>query len=261
MTTLKNKVVFITGASSGIGEALAHQYAQKGANVVLLARRFELISSLAKKLSEKYQKCIAIKCDVTIDEDLEKATLESIKNFNKIDIVIANAGYGRPGNLENLNIKDYQDQFDVNVFGVLRTIYATLGELKNTKGSLCIIGSVNGVVSSFPGISAYSMSKFAIRGLIKPLSLELSPYGISVTHIMPGFVKTEFDKKYKEDRRYKYDWLKISAEKASSLIIESIENKKSEVVLTKHGRVAVFIEKQMPFIFKKFIKIFLLFKK
>lgn len=253
MDELKNKVVFITGASSGIGEALACEYAKNGANVVLLARRFELISSLAEKLSEKHQKCIAVKCDVTNDGDLEKAVLEGINNFGKIDIVIANAGFGRPGKLEDLKLNDYKEQFETNVFGVIRTIYATLEELKKSKGSLCITGSVNGIVSIFEGTSAYTMSKFAVRGLIKPLSLELSHHNISVTHIMPGFVKTEFDKNYNENKKEKYEWLKISAEEASNLIIKAIINKDLEVVLTKHGKIAVWIENYTPFIFKKFI--------
>lgn len=253
MDSLKNKVVFITGASSGIGEALACDYAKNGSNVILLARRFELISSLAEKLSKKYQKCIPIKCDVTCDGDLEKAVLEGIKIFGKIDVVIANAGFGRPGKLEDLNLNAYKEQFETNVFGVLRTIYATLNELKKTKGSLCIIGSVNGIVSLFEGTSAYTMSKFAIRGLIQPLSLELSHHQISVTHVMPGFVKTEFDKKYKNKRKKKYDWLKINAGEASDLIIKAIKNKDLEVVLTRHGKFAVWVEHYTPLILKKFI--------
>lgn len=253
MEISKNKVVFITGASSGIGEALAYDYAKNGANVILLARRFDLISSLAEKLSKKYQKCIAVKCDVSCDGDLEKAVIEGVNNFGKIDIVIANAGFGKPGKLENLTLNDYKEQFETNVFGILRTIYATLEELKKTKGSICIIGSVNGIVSIFEGTSAYTMSKFAVRGLIQPLSLELSHYKISVTHIMPGFVKTEFDKKYKDKRKNKYDWLKINASEASSLIIKAIKNKDLEVILTRHGKFAVWIENYTPFILKKFI--------
>jgi short-subunit dehydrogenase len=253
MDSLKNKVVFITGASSGIGEALACEYSKNGANVILLARRFDLISSLAEKLSKKYQKCIAIKCDVTHDGDLEKAVFEGIKNFGKIDIVVANAGFGRPGKLEDLNLNDYKEQFETNVFGVLRTIYATLAELKKSKGSVCIMGSVNGIVSLFEGTSAYTMSKFALRGLIQPLSLELSHNNISVIHVMPGFVKTEFDKKYEKEKKQKYDWLKISAEEAALLIIKAISNKNLEVVLTKHGKIAVLIENYIPFKFKKFI--------
>ncbi len=249
--SFKNKVVFITGASSGIGKELAHEYAKNGANVILTARRFELINSDAKILSLKYNKCIAIKCDVTKDGDLEKVVQEGIKTFKKINIVIANAGFGVGGKLEDLKVEDYKKQFETNVFGVLRTIYATLPELKKTKGNLAIIGSVNGIVSFFTGSSAYIMSKFAIHGLIESLYLELLPYEISVTHIMPGFVETEFDIKDSEEEKRKYSWLKISAKKAAILIIQAIKNRELEVVLTTHGKIVVYLERYTPYILRK----------
>lgn len=251
-----NKVVLITGASSGIGKALAYEFAKNGANVILTARRFKLISLHAKNISSEYQKCIAVKCDITKDGDLEKAVEEGVKIFGKVDVMVANAGFGIPGNLEDLTLNDYKKQFETNVFGVLRTVYATLPELKKTKGAICIIGSVNSIVSFPTGTSAYVMSKFAVHGLIKSLSLELSPYGISVTHIMPGFVKTEFDSKYNEKGKEKYNWLKISAEKAAKLIVRSIKDKNLEVILTRHGKMAVYLERYTPFILRGLSSLF-----
>jgi len=257
---LKNKVVLITGASSGIGAALAAEYARNGANVILLARRIDLITKKAAELSRKFNKCIAVRGDVNKDGDLENAVKEGLKHFNKIDIVIANAGIGVPGNLEDLNLAAYRKQFETSVFGVLRTIYANLQELKKTKGNLCIIGSVNGLVSFSTGASAYTMSKFAIRGLAKSLSLEFSPYGISVTHIMPGFVDTNFNVKPGERAEKKYRWLKISPEKAAELISQAIKNRDLEAVLTRHGKMAVYMERFAPFLLRElgflFSKIF-----
>lgn len=252
----QDKVVLITGASSGLGKALAQEYAKNNSNVILLARRLDLISSTAEELSEKYKKCIAVQCDVTKDEDLEKAVKESLNIFKKIDIVIANAGFGLPGNIENLKIEDYKKQFEVNIFGVLRTIYATLPELKKTKGAICVIGSVNSIVSFSTGVSPYVMSKFALRGLIKSLHLEMMPYNISITHIMPGFIKTDFDKNKKIEEKEKYNWLKMEPEKAAKLIIKAIKHKKREVVLTVHGKIAVYLERHFPFILRKISKLF-----
>jgi short-subunit dehydrogenase len=254
--TFKNKVVLITGASSGTGKALAYEFANNGAHVILLARRFQLISSIAEDLALKFNKCMAIECNVAKDGDIEKAVKESVKIFGKIDIVIANAGFGLHGNFEDLKLEDYKKQFETNVFGVLRTIYATLPELKKTKGSICIIGSVNSIVSFSSGISPYVMSKFALRGLIKSLSLELSPYNISVTHIMPGFIETEFDIKNTETERKKYNWLKISAEKAAKLIIRAIKDKNLEVILTRHGKMAIYLERYTPYILRKLSSLF-----
>ena len=197
----ENKVVLITGASSGLGKALAYEFAKNGANVILLARRFEIISSIAKDLTSNFNKCIAVKCDVSKDGDLENAVTEGIKHFKKIDVTRANAGFGLHGNFEDVKIEGYRKQFETNIFGVFRTIYATLPELKKTKGAICIIGSVNGAVSFSTGVSPYVMSKFALHGFVQSLSLELLPYEIYVTHAMPGFMKTEFHKDDKETER------------------------------------------------------------
>lgn len=258
--TEENKVIFITGTSSGIGKALAYRYAEAGANVILTGLELEIISVFAKELSEKYQKCIALKADVTNDQELKEATHEGIRVFGKIDIVIANAGFGLHGKLEDLKLEDYKKQFEVNVFGVLRTIYATLAELKKSKGTLCIIGSVNGVVPFSIGSSPYIMSKFAIRGLIETLSLELSPYGIHVIHIMPGFVATNFDHGKSEEEKRQYGWLKISAEKAADSILKAVRKKRPEVVLTPFGKLAVYLERYVPTLIRLANKLFIKYK-
>ena len=251
---LKDKVILITGASSGLGEALAYEFAKNGGNVILLARRFEKISNTAEELTSKYNKCIAIKCDVTKEKDLEDSVNETINVFGKIDIVVANAGFGVPGNFEDIKIEGYRKQFETNVFGVLKTIYATLPYLKKTQGSICIIGSVNGAISFSTGVSAYVMSKFALRGLIPALSLEMAPYKISVTHIMPGFMKTEFHKN--NPNSIKINWLKADPENVSKIILKAIKNKKNEVVITKHGKIAVGIGQYTPYLLKGISKFF-----
>jgi short-subunit dehydrogenase len=248
----QNKVVLITGASSGLGESLAIEFAKNGSNVILLARRFEKIKELSEELSNKYNKCLAIKCDVTKENDLENATKEAVGVFGKIDIVVANAGFGLSGNFEDVKIQGYREQFETNVFGVLKTIYATLEELKKTKGSICIIGSVNGAVSFSTGVTAYVMSKFAIRGLIPSLSLELEKYDISVTHIMPGFIETEFHKNHKKIPQI--NWLKMKTEKASKRILRAIRKKENEVIITKHAKIAFFLERYMPNFLRKISK-------
>lgn len=249
----ENNVVFITGASSGLGKALAFEYAKNGAHVVLLARRLELISSIARELSHDFNKCIAVKCDITKDGEIENAIKETVKHFKKIDIVIANAGFGIPGNLENLKLEDYKRQFETNVFGVLRTIYGSLDELKKTKGSICIIGSVSGCVRFPSGSSPYTMSKFAIRGLIESLNIELSSYNISVTHIMPGFINTEFSKP--DAFIKKFGWIQMQPEKAANQIFIAVKNKKLEVVLTTHGKLLIYLQHYTPSFLRMLSKI------
>ena len=131
-----------------------------------------------------------MECDVTRDGDLEIAVAGAVLAFDKLDIAFANAGFGIVAPLKKLTLEDYRRQFETNVFGVLRTIYAALPELEKTKGTLVIIGSVSGWVAT-PGASPYSMSKFALRALANAIAPELRPTGVKVTLISPGFVASE----------------------------------------------------------------------
>ena len=110
-------MVFITGASSGIGEYLAREYTRRGARTVLVARRTDRIASLAHELGES----LAVAGDVTRDGDLEAAVGRALERFGRIDVVIANAGFGVDGTFDTLALDDYRRQFETNVFGVLRT--------------------------------------------------------------------------------------------------------------------------------------------
>ena len=165
--------VLITGASSGIGAALAREYDKRGARVALLARRKERLETLAKELRDAR----AVACDVTDDASVQAAVREVLGAFGEIDVVIANAGIGIMGSVEELSIDDYRRQFETNVFGVLRTVKATLSSLRRTSGRIALLGSVSGFLS-LPGTSACAMSKFAVRALAEALGAELSGAGV-----------------------------------------------------------------------------------
>jgi len=119
-------VVFITGASSGIGAALAREYARRGADLALAARRTDRLDALAAELSAQGRRALVLACDVTRDGELEAAVARTRDAFGRIDVVVANAGFGVVGPVERLRLEDYRRQFETNVFGVLRTVYATL---------------------------------------------------------------------------------------------------------------------------------------
>ncbi len=251
MSLFLGKVALITGASSGIGEALAQEFVREGGQVVLLARRLDRLSELAKSLNASGEKALAIECDVTRDGDLEKAAAQAIKKFGKIDVVVANAGFGVSGNLDDLNLDDYRRQFETNVLGLLRTIYATKEELKRTKGRLALVSSVSGYVS-VPGISPYSMSKYAVRALAEALVTELDPLGISTTLISPGFITTEIRKvdnkgQYHEGSKDTIpDWLCMPAPKAARIMVKAIAKRQIEVIVTGHGKFIVGLSHRMP---------------
>ncbi len=122
-------VVFITGASSGIGAALAREFAREGADLALAARRLDRLETLAADLRTQGRRVIVLPCDVTRDHDLRSAVGATVSELGRVDVVVANAGFGVVGPLERLTLDDYRRQFETNVFGVLRTIFAGLPEL------------------------------------------------------------------------------------------------------------------------------------
>ncbi len=253
------QVAFITGASSGIGEALAREFAREGASLILLARRKKRLENLREELAGKGSKIWVCPGDVTRDEDLERAVRKGSKRFGGIDIVVANAGFGVIGRLEDLDLSDYRRQFETNVFGVLRTIYATLPSLKKSKGRLVLIGSVSGHISS-PMASPYTMSKFAVHALAESLYAELAPSGVSVTLISPGFVASEI---HRVDNRGVYHpngrnpipkWLEMSSQKAAQEIADAIYRRERERIVTLHGKFFVGLKRFFPGLTSGFLK-------
>jgi len=246
-----NKIILITGASSGIGEALAYELAKNGASLILAARRTDRLQNVIHQISKKNGVAIAVSCDVTNESDLKQAVQLSIEKFGRLDTVIANAGFGVVGKFENLSVKDYQRQFDTNIYGVLRTIYATLPELKKTRGQIVLLGSVASYVS-LPGSSPYSMSKFAIRALADALIDEMRPHGIGVTLLNPGFVASEIRRVDNQGqlRTDAHDplpsWLPMLASTAAKKMVRAIARRQREEIITTHGKLIVWIHRHFP---------------
>lgn len=184
------QVVLITGASSGIGASLAREFARDGAHTVLVARRVERIEALAAELTAGSRRSVAVAGDVTRDSDLERAVDLAGSEFGRLDVAVANAGVLTSGRILDLTLDDYRKQLDTNTLGAIRTVMAALPALQQTRGRIVLIGSLLGMVS-VPGDTPYCVSKFALNGLSDGLSHELAPYGISVTHAMCGYVRTE----------------------------------------------------------------------
>ncbi len=251
MGIFDGQVVFITGASSGIGQGLAREFGKRGAHLALVARRADRLRALSQELEKNGRRALAWQGDVTRDGDMEQAARATRDALQSIDVVIANAGFSVWGSLEELSLGDYRRQFETNVFGVLRTIYATLPDLKRSKGRLVLIGSVSGHLAT-PMSSAYSMSKFAVRALCDSLSAELHSSGVSVTLISPGFVESEIrsiDNQgiLKEDRTDKVpSWLRMPTAQAAREIAEVVARREREAVITTHGKVAVFLQRHAP---------------
>jgi short-subunit dehydrogenase len=252
----REKSVLITGASAGIGEELALQLAAAGAKVTLSARRRVQLESIAQKIALLgHGKAAVAECDVTRDGDLERAVETAVRSFGRLDVVIANAGFGVKGSITALKLEDYRRQMETNVFGVLRTIYAAWPEVEKKRGNIVIVGSVAGWVAT-PGGSPYSMSKFALRGLADAITPELRRSGIKVTLISPGFVVSDFRRVdnaavfHPDAPETAPQWLLVPTDKAVREILCAVARGKREQIVTGHGKALVLLQRFSPWLIR-----------
>ena len=254
-SAFRGKVILITGASSGIGEELAEQLAQQGALLTLAARRADVLARLGDRIEATGSRPLVIECDVTRDGDVERAVSETVRERGRLDVAFANAGFGVAGLFAKLSLEDYRRQFETNVFGVLRTLYAALPEVKRTRGALVITGSIAGWVAT-PGTSAYAMSKFAVRALANSITPELAQVGVALTLLSPGFVESNIRR---VDNRGTLHpdapeplpgWLVMSRRKAVQQILRAVARRRREAIITGHGRILIAMERYAPWLIR-----------
>ena len=243
--------VFITGASSGIGAALAREFARRGARVVLASRNLSRLEAVRDGIRLKGGWAEAALCDVRQDRSVEQAIDFAVGALGGLDVVVANAGFGVVGPVEGLAIADFERQFATNVFGVLRTVKAAILHLKASRGVLAITGSVSGYLA-VPGSAPYSMSKFAVRALAESLRGELRPFGVAVVLLSPGFVESNIRRVDNQGMLHPDasdpapPFLVMPAEKAARVMVRAILRRRPEVVITGHGKVVVFLARHFP---------------
>ena len=188
---IDGKIVVITGASSGLGEATARHLSQQGATVVFGARRVERIEALARELESGGRKAMAIQTDVTQSAQVQRLVDAAVAAYGRIDVMINNAGLMPHSPLERLKIADWDRMIDVNIKGVLYGIAAALPHMKQQKsGHFINVSSVAGHKVR-PGGAVYAATKHAVLALSEGLRQEVKPYNIRTTVISPGAVATE----------------------------------------------------------------------
>jgi NADP-dependent 3-hydroxy acid dehydrogenase YdfG len=188
---IEGKVVVITGASSGLGEATARLLSAQGASVVLGARRQDRIKSLADEMTARGGKALAVTTDVTHRDQVKKLVDTAVQTCGRIDVMINNAGLMPQSLLEHLKIDEWDRMIDVNIKGVLYGIAAALPHMQKQKaGHIINVSSVAGHKVG-PGTAVYAATKYAVRALSEGLRQEVKPYNIRTTVISPGAVATE----------------------------------------------------------------------
>lgn len=189
---LKGQVAIVTGASSGIGLAVARALAAEGAATVLAARRIDRLEAEARTLNESGHSAMAVRMDVTDMDDVRTGVEAATSAFGGVDILVNNAGIMVPSPLSEPQVEDWTRMVEVNVNGVLRGIAAVIPRMiERGGGHIVNVGSLAGR-RPFPGGSVYAATKFAVRALTWGMHLDLGPdHGIRATDIQPGFVETE----------------------------------------------------------------------
>lgn len=191
-TSLKGKTAFVTGASKGIGKAMALTFAREGCNVAVIARNQGQAQAVVDEISAAGGQALAIAADVRSAEDMKAAACETVGHFGTVDILLSNAGIFPEARLASMTDADYELVMDTNVKGMFHAVWACQDYMKKQRhGRIILTSSITGPNTGFPGWSHYGASKAAQLGFMHSAAIELAPYAITVNAVSPGNVMTE----------------------------------------------------------------------
>jgi dehydrogenase/reductase SDR family member 7B len=248
---MKNKVVIITGASSGIGKALAFAFGQEGAKIVITGRNQEPLFDVSEALINQGIDNLPIVSDVSIEADNIDVINKTIKKYGKIDVLINNAGISMRSMFEDCDVDVIKKVMDINFYG---TVYATkyaLPHIKATKGSIVGVSSIAGY-RGLPVRTGYSASKFAMNGFLEALRTELLHTGVHVLTACPGFTASNIRvASLGSDGNSKGESMRdegnmMSSEEVAQHILKAVKNRDRDMVLTLQGKMVVFLNKWLP---------------
>jgi len=230
MSKLSNKVVIVTGASSGIGYATAVELGKRGAKVVCAARRLKRLDDLAKEIIQSGGHAIAVECDVTRKDQVDRMVATTRETFGAIDCLINNAGIMPLSFVDACKIDEWTRMVNVNINGVLYGVAAVLQEMIERKnGHIINVSSVAGR-KVFPGGAVYCATKFAVHALSEGIRQEVAKHGVRVTTIAPGLVTTELQSAITDERvkerfaSLPEDFVPLESEDIADAIIYAMES-------------------------------------
>ena len=236
MSTLNDKVVLITGASSGFGAAAARRFAQEGCRLVLAARRMDRLEEVASVVRSMGGKALPLSVDVTQSQQIETMVRNAVDHYGQIDLLFNNAGFGRLDWFEMLDpVKDIQGQIMVDLLGVIWTARAVLPQMyKQGSGHIINMSSLAGWAAP-PLYTVYSAAKFGVRGFTEALRREALPLGVKVSAIYPGSAATEFQTHIGQNRakrRFKTPaWLTLTAEDVARAVVDLAKRPRRKLIL------------------------------
>jgi NADP-dependent 3-hydroxy acid dehydrogenase YdfG len=243
------QVVVVTGASSGIGRAIAHAFGREGARVVLGARRKEELELAAAAMRHGGREARAVPCNVVVPQQVQRLIEAATSRWDRLDVLVANAGVGLIGEVADVAREDFRYVLDVNVMGVFNAIQAALPKMiEQGSGTIVIVSSVLGY-RGIPRFACYCATKAALNALADGLRTELEPKGIRVLLVAPGLTETEFFLKRLgaagpepvADRS-----TAMPADEVARAVVDAVHSRKRRLVLTPGGRLLTLIARFAP---------------
>lgn len=258
MKTENKKTVIITGATSGIGKALAEEFGKHDFNVVITGRNLERLQTTAQELTQKGITVLPVQADVAIETDNQKVVEKTLQQFGKIDVLINNAGISMRALFSEVETSVIRQLMEINFFG---TVYATkycLPYILQQKGSILAISSIAGY-RGLPARSGYSASKFAMQGFMESLRTELLHTGVKVLVVCPGFTSsnirnTALNAKGNAQQENPLDESKLmSADEVAKATFKAYQQQKRTLILTTQGKMTVWLNKLFPAFMDKMV--------
>ena len=256
---MQDKVVVITGGSSGIGKALAEVFGKEGSKVVITGRNSEALEKTTQELKSRgVRDIISLQGDVSREEDNYKMAEEVIRHFGKIDILINNAGISMRALFEDLDLDVVRKVMDINFYGALYATKACLPSILENKGSVVGISSIAGF-RGLPGRTGYSASKFALQGFLEVLRTEMLKKGVHVLIAAPGFTASNIRERaltadgQAQGKSPRDEGKMMSAEECAVHIHNAVKKRKKFLILTTQGKLTVFLNKFFPGLMDKLV--------
>ena len=250
MSFFADKVIIVTGASSGIGLASARLFGREGAKVVMAARSLDRLEALAGGVAPE-DRVLCVKCDVSREEECRALVEKTVERFGRIDILVNNAGISMRAMFKDLDLKVIHSLMDVNFWGTVNCTKYALPWLLKSRGSVVGVISIAGY-SALPARTGYSASKYAVRGFLDTLRIEHLKDGLNVLVFAPGYTSSNVrnaaltaDGSPQGETPLEEGKL-MSAEQVAARLAKALRRRRSEVILTALGKVTVLAHRLFP---------------
>ena len=250
----KNKVVLITGASSGIGKQTAIEFAKLGSSIILVARRKNKLEQVENELKQFNVNTLVCVCDVSKKDQVDELSKIVLQKFDSVDILVNNAGFAIYGLVSDLSINEIESQMETNYFGMIYCVKNFLPlMLKKKSGHIVNVASV-GASFSVPGVSSYCATKFAMLGFSEGLKHELYGTGVGLTVVSPIMVRTPLFEHPSFTNFSKFSTgVSLSSETVAKTIIKASNSSRLEIVVPSVARAAIWFKQTFPFLINPII--------